>query len=69
MVNSLAIIPITFENELLGVIEAGAFHDFSELELEFLNHAADVIGISLQASFAREKLSELVSKLEAEASK
>lgn len=66
-VNALALIPIIFENELLGVIEAGAFHAFSDKQIEFLEHAASVIGISLQASFAREKLSELIAQLKADA--
>lgn len=66
-VNALVIVPIIFENELLGIVEAGAFHQFSDDDIEFLEHAANVIGISLQASFAREKLSELIAKLEADA--
>ncbi len=58
----LAAIPIFFNNELKGVLELGAFHDFSELELEFLRNCMEDIGIALNTTESRGKMAGLLDE-------
>ncbi len=62
--NSVLIMPIMFEGELAGVMELGSFQEYGEDCIRFLTQCCEVIAISLNSTISREKLSELVSKLE-----
>ncbi len=59
-------IPITRYKIPLGVIELGSTHDYTDLELEFLDNIAENVGISFFAVESRTKLQELLEETQAQ---
>lgn len=60
---SLLICPVLFENEVVGVIELGSFHTFTEHQSAFLNHVSENIGIAINTSNNHKKVQELLEQL------
>lgn len=58
----IAAVPIFYNNQLKGVLELGAFQDFSELKLEFLENCMEDIGIVLNTTESRIKLACLLDE-------
>ncbi|HEY2796205.1 MAG TPA: ATP-binding protein, partial [Micromonosporaceae bacterium] len=58
----LAILPVLFEGDLIGVIEFGSVHQFSDLHLQFLDRLVSTIGISLNTILANRRTEELLSQ-------
>jgi HAMP domain-containing protein/CheY-like chemotaxis protein len=42
---SIAVVPIVFEGEVKGVIELGSFHEFTPVQLDFLEQLLESLGI------------------------
>ncbi|MBC7428904.1 MAG: PAS domain S-box protein, partial [Bacteriovorax sp.] len=61
---SLLICPILYENEVIGVIELGSLHPFTEHQRAFLGHVSENIGIALNTSDVRKKVQKLLESLE-----
>lgn len=59
---SLLICPILYENEVMGVIELGSLHPFTEHQRVFLSHVAENIGIAINTSEVRKKVQELLEQ-------
>jgi hypothetical protein len=57
------LLPLIFEENLLAIIELGAFESFGSNQVALLKKCADVIAISLNATLNREQLSNLVKQL------
>jgi signal transduction histidine kinase/DNA-binding response OmpR family regulator/CHASE3 domain sensor protein len=55
----IIVFPFQYAGQLKGVIEIGAVHGFSELDLQFLNIVAENIGTAFNSSQSRTKLKEL----------
>ena len=58
----LTIIPFTFEEKVLGVIEIGKFEDFDQKEKEFLEASVENIALAVHSAIARKKIQELLSE-------
>ena len=58
----LLAIPLLHDERLVGAIELGAFHAFSELEQEFMRQAAEDIAIGLGANLTRQHLARLLEE-------
>lgn len=53
---SLLIFPIFYENEVVGVIELGSLHAFTEHQIIFLTSVSENIGIAINTSDVRKKV-------------
>ena len=60
--------PVMFENVLSGVIELGSFHAFDEQKQKFLETSLENIAIALNTSRSRERVEQLLSKTQEQAS-
>ena len=62
-----AAIPLLHGNRLVGVIEIGAFRDFGELELRFLELARETIAVGLNANLAHRQMADLLDETQQQA--
>ncbi len=60
-------LPLVHDNRLIGVVEFGSFKDFSELELEFLKQAGEVLAISISVNLTRQQVNRLLEESRAQA--
>ncbi|MDD5247477.1 MAG: response regulator [Rhodocyclaceae bacterium] len=56
----VAALPLLHGNRLVGVIEIGAFHEFSKVQSKFIESARDMIAIGLDVNLARLQTAELL---------
>ncbi|HEU4811627.1 MAG TPA: HAMP domain-containing protein [Nocardioides sp.] len=57
---SLAILPVVFEDQVLGVVELASFSTFSKVHMQFLEQLMESIGVSLNAIIANSRTEELL---------
>jgi len=60
-------VPLLHDERLVGAIELGTFHDFTPLEREFIERAAEDIAIGLGANLSRLRLAELLEETQQQA--
>ncbi|MFN8077833.1 MAG: HAMP domain-containing protein [Kineosporiaceae bacterium] len=59
---NLVVLPVQFEDQVLGVIELGSFGRFTEMHLAFLDQLIESIGVSLNAIIASSRTEELLAE-------
>ncbi|AOW78957.1 hybrid sensor histidine kinase/response regulator [Colwellia sp. PAMC 20917] len=59
---NVVVLPVLFENALIGVVELGSFHPFSEIELSFLDQLMVSLGIVANAVVASTKTEKLLTE-------
>ncbi|MBA3900261.1 MAG: GAF domain-containing protein, partial [Bacteroidetes bacterium] len=59
---NILIVPFTFENKPLGVIEIGKIGRFSVTEIEIVESLAETIGISMNSALARKYIQNLLEE-------
>jgi signal transduction histidine kinase/HAMP domain-containing protein len=59
---NLIILPIVFEDQVLGVIEAGSFSRFTRVHRDFLEQLMEMIGISLNTIIANSRTDALLAE-------
>jgi signal transduction histidine kinase/HAMP domain-containing protein/DNA-binding NarL/FixJ family response regulator len=59
---SIVILPILFEDEVLGVIELASFSTFNEVHLAFIDQFVNTIGVSINTILANARTESLLSK-------
>ena len=64
---NIVVFPFLYEGDVKGVIELGAAHDFSNLDIEFLQMVGENIGIAFNASQSRDKLKDLLEETQRQA--
>ncbi len=64
----IAVVPLLFNESLIGVLELSSLTDYSEIELEFLKQASEITAIKLNSSDSRIKTRELLQKTQDQAS-
>lgn len=64
---SIVSLPIKRYNMPLGVVELGATHQYTPLQLEFLDAVSDNIGIAFYSAQSRIRLQELLEETQAQA--
>lgn len=64
---NIIVFPFLYEGEVKGVMEIGAAHEFSELDLQFLNMVGENVGIAFNAAQSRTKLKELLEETQRQA--
>ncbi|MGW3700511.1 sensor histidine kinase, partial [Streptomyces sp. NPDC005149] len=59
---SIVILPILFEDRVLGVIELASFSSFSEVHLAFVDQFVNTIGVSINTIIANSRTESLLSE-------
>jgi hypothetical protein len=59
---NVVVLPVLFEDQVLGVIELASFSPFSEVHLSFLDQLMESIGVSLNAIMASSRTEELLTE-------
>ncbi|NYJ00380.1 hypothetical protein HNR19_001078 [Nocardioides thalensis] len=57
---TIAVLPVLFEGQVLGVVELASFRRFSPVHLQFLEQLVEIIGVSLNAIIASSRTEELL---------
>ncbi len=57
---TLVILPVVFEEQVLGVMELASFKPFSVVHLQFLDQLVEIIGVSLNAIIASSRTQALL---------
>ncbi len=60
-------LPLLHGNRLVGVIEIGAFREFTEIQLKFIELAREAVAIGLDVNLARLKTAELLEQTQQQA--
>jgi signal transduction histidine kinase/CheY-like chemotaxis protein/HAMP domain-containing protein len=60
--SNLAIMPIMFEDQVLGVVELASFTRFSAIQIAFLEQLAETLGISVNAIIANSRTDALLEE-------
>ena len=63
---SLICIPILGYNRPIGVMEFGSLHQYTKLEIEFLNYISENVGIAINSAESRKKMRELLEETQAQ---
>ncbi len=64
---NVVVVPFTFENKLIGVIELASFNKFTNEQLDFLNAVAENIAIGIITALSRTKMKVLLEKTQQQA--
>jgi len=59
---SIVIMPLRYEHEVVGVLGLGVFEDFTPAQMEFLNQALENITIAFLTAQARGRINELLTQ-------
>jgi signal transduction histidine kinase/CheY-like chemotaxis protein/HAMP domain-containing protein len=59
---NLAIMPVMFEDQVLGVVELGSFSRFRPIQIAFLEQFAETLGISVNALIANSRTDTLLEE-------
>ncbi|MFH8679238.1 HAMP domain-containing protein [Streptomyces lydicus] len=59
---SIVILPVLFEDQVLGVIELASFSRFSEVHLAFIDQFVNTIGVSINTIIANSRTESLLSE-------
>jgi Skp family chaperone for outer membrane proteins len=65
--SQLAILPCTYNQQLVGVIELGLLTGLSQANLQFLDTASENISIAFQTALTRLQISELLAETQTQA--
>src|SRR6202012_5940031 len=60
--SKLAIMPIMFEDQVLGVVELASFSKFTPIQIAFLEQLAETLGISVNAIIANSRTDALLEQ-------
>ena len=63
----VVIIPLVFNDLLIGVLELSSLNSYSDLEIDFLKEAADIIAINISSAINMVKTNELLQKTQEQA--
>ena len=64
----VVVVPLIFNDALVGVLELSSLRVYSEIELQFLKEASEIIAINLSSAVNMVKTSELLQKTQDQAS-
>ncbi len=59
--------PFLRDEEVMGVVELGAFHEFSDLNLDFQNQVSESIAVAVHSAQSHQKVQELLEQSQSQA--
>ncbi|AKL97216.1 signal transduction histidine-protein kinase BarA [Clostridium aceticum] len=63
---NIVVVPCLLDKEVKCLIELGSFHEFTEIQIEFLNQISQNIAINIHAIEARIRMEELLDRMTAQ---
>ncbi len=63
----ITVVPLVHGTRLIGVLEIGSFHEFADIEREFIQAAGEAIAIGLDTTIARQRTAELLEETQQQA--
>ncbi|MBW1896703.1 MAG: GAF domain-containing protein, partial [Deltaproteobacteria bacterium] len=63
---NIAVLPFLHQDEVKGVIELGTLHEFSDMNLDFLNQVSNNIAVAVHSVQSRQQVQELLEKTQAQ---
>jgi len=64
---TLTVTPLLADNTVTGVIEFGAFYEFSDMQMQFLENISSMLAIAIRTTESRKKMHELLEKTQLQA--
>ena len=64
--SSIYAIPISFGKKLIGVIELGSLHSYTERDLQFFRSAANIIAIAINTAQNKARLQDVLEEVQAQ---
>jgi CheY-like chemotaxis protein len=64
---SILIAPMVDDGQVKGVVELGAFREFSDAEVELVNKISESVGVALSTAEARDRVAALLERTQAQA--
>ncbi len=64
---NILVVPFLRDEEVMGVVELGTFHEFSDSNLNFLNQVSESIAIAVQSAQSRRQVQKLLEKSQVQA--
>ena len=64
---NIVVIPVVFEDTVIGVVELGSVEEFDDLKIEFLGMLTENLAISLNSSAARTEVQQLLETTQQQA--
>ncbi|MFT3751123.1 MAG: response regulator [Agriterribacter sp.] len=64
---SVVVLPVLFEGEVKAVIELGALHQYTALELDFFKRVSESTGIAVDMVQSRQRMQELLEETQSQA--
>ncbi|WP_141703491.1 ATP-binding protein, partial [Planobispora rosea] len=58
----IVVLPVLFENQVLGVLELASFEEFSEVHHDFLNQLVETIGVTMNTIIANSRTEDLLTE-------
>ena len=59
---NLAVMPLLFEDQVLGVVELASFSGFTPIQLAFLGQLMETLGVSVNAIIANSRTDALLAE-------
>jgi signal transduction histidine kinase/CheY-like chemotaxis protein/HAMP domain-containing protein len=59
---NLAVLPIMFEDQVLGVVELASFRRFTPIQMDFLEQLTETLGVSVNAIIANARTDDLLQQ-------
>lgn len=59
---NVVVLPVIHEKVLMGVVELGAFHPFSDKELQMLDSVMEALAVGISVNMSRQRVNELLEQ-------
>jgi CheY-like chemotaxis protein/putative methionine-R-sulfoxide reductase with GAF domain len=59
---NVVVLPLVHDNTLMGVVELGAFHEFTEKELQLLDSVMEGLAVGISVNISRQRVNELLEQ-------
>jgi len=59
---NILVLPFLHDQKAIGVLELGSFHEFTPMQIEFLEKVSENVAISVNAAQSRSRMSELLEE-------
>jgi GAF domain-containing protein len=64
---NITVLPLLHEGDVKGVVELGTLHEFSDMNLDFLNKVSESIAIAVHSAQSRQRVQELLERTQQQA--
>ncbi|MCV6636138.1 response regulator [Candidatus Albibeggiatoa sp. nov. NOAA] len=65
--HNIIVLPFIYEDKVRGIIEIGSFHEFTDIQLEWLTQTMPIIAIAVNTAESRTKMQDLLQQSQTQA--